>query len=560
MRFNDFKPFLTESAINIGDFDNRNTHYWTNLLELIGKGQPIKIGKTGSSAVHIANPAETVRMLKSIWDGTLLATPEQIVLLKKTVLTTSSGEQLKLSNIFKAPEIKGAEGTDVKAKFWNLGNLVEGIMGAAVTAKFKSSKKEITSKDIVAILKGMKAGIPLAPAGKSKRDPLTPYSYKTKVGIDKITFTLSLNANDMNCLQMSFNKPDNLKEYPSHEEIFKAYDNAANYVNTAATVTTAIERVIGDPGANQVIIESEGGSAENQTSTKADLFITIDKVRERLLSLKSKTVPQIGQVSGHAFANLEEFFKSTVGFGLPSSMAQSFPEGTFKQVGNEIFDTAFPPAYEHIFNSVNKSLGGDNSYPEYNFVKQIYDSIIHHATLGEEVIIVYLSPSAKKAYTELKFGPDLLEALHEFDLQPIMTTPTTMKIIGVPVSELGNKITTGKSAELMQLRSYVSANSTIRNIVEVGPLMKLLTDVEKINARAVDKAAAIAPVAPVAPVAAPAAEPIPVEPVAEPTAGVPSGMTPAPSATIAAPQDQDYSPPDELARVRKNAGIQIESR
>jgi hypothetical protein len=559
MRFNDFKP-LHESSINIGDFDSRNSHYWINLLQLIKTSTPIKIGKTGSSSVEIANPEEIFNKLNDIWDGTVLATSEQIAVLKKVVLTAVSGETVKLTNIFKAPEIKGQDGINVKSKFWNLGNLVEGIMGAAVTAKFQSASKEITSADIIKVLKNMKAGNPNATKVKRKAAPITPYSYTTiVVGIDTVTFTLSLNTNDMNGLQMSFDNPKELKKYPNHEEIFKAYDNAANYVNAAETVNSAIDRVFNDPRKNHVIIESEGGSSENQTSTKADLFITIDNVRERLLSIKSKTVPQIGQVSGHAFANLEGFFKSTVGFGLPASFAQSFPAGAFKEVGKGIFDNAFPVAYEHIFNAVNKSLAGDDSYPEYNFIKQVYDSIIHHATLGEEVIIVYLSPSAKKSYTELKFGPELLVALSDFDLKPIMTKSTTMKIVGIPVTELGKKITDGKSTELMQMRSYVSANSTIRNIVEIGPLLKLLTDVEKINARKNEKKDDLSTTPP------PAAE-LPVVQTPKQTrlprlvrrSPTPSGMTAAPTSTLAQPQDQDYSQDDELARVRKNAGIQVE--
>lgn len=483
MRYTEFKSILTESTITLNDFENRNAHYWTNFLDLVSNNRPIKIGTTGSTEVLFATPKKQVTMLKSIWDGTQLATPEQVAQLKKVVLYTTDGDQVKLNNIFKGPEIKGAGASDEKSKFWNLGNVIEGIMGAAVTAKFKLSKRDITSDDITKVLQSMKAGTPIAPKKKSKAQPLVPYNFNTKVGVDRLTFTLSLNANDMGALQMSFNNPDELQLYPNSEEIFKAYVNAANYVNTAATVKTAIDRVISDPGSNSVIIESEGGSAEKQTSTKADLFITIDGVRERLLSLKSKTVPQIGQVSGHAFANLEEFFKSTVGFGLPSNFAKSFPAGTFKEVGRGIYERAFPKAYKHIFSSIKQELSGAGNYPEYNFIEQIFKAIIHHATLGEEVIVVYLGPSAKKAYIELKFGPELLTALNDFDLTPVMAGATIIKILGKPVTDLGNKVSGGKNLELIQLRSYISAGNTIRNIVEVGPLLKALTDIEKINTR-----------------------------------------------------------------------------
>jgi hypothetical protein len=255
--------------------------------------------------------------------------------------------------------------------------------------------------------------------------------------------------------------------------------------------------VVNDKRSNEIIVESEGGSAEKQTSTKADLFITIDKKRERLLSLKSKTIPQIGQVSGHAFENLEEFFKSTVGFGLPSSFAQDFPRGSFKQVGTLIYTKALPKAYKHIFNALSSTLGGDSTYKEYNFVKQIYDSIKHHATLGEDVIIVYLSPSAKKAYTELKIGPELFEALQEYDLVPRLAGATTIKVVGIPKTDIAREISGPGEQEFVQLRSYKQTGSAIRNIVEIKSLLKDLADVNNIkNRQGIIKAKQPAPAQP----------------------------------------------------------------
>ena len=116
-----------------------------------------------------------------------------------------------------------------------------------------------------------------------------------------------------------------------------------------------------------------------------------------------------------------------------------------------------------MFKELNKTLSGNNDYKEYNFVEQIYSAIQHHATLGEDVIIVYLSPSAKKAYTEIKIGPELLDALKEFDLYPVLSGPTTIKIMGRPVTDLGKKIAGARDQEFIQLRSYEQKGSTVRN-------------------------------------------------------------------------------------------------
>lgn len=473
------KEFFTEAGLKLADFDTKNNHYWQNFLSMIKNNSPIDL--TDGSSITLRYPVSTYSELSKIWDGSRLATPAQIGMLKDYKLEADDGRLITLGKVFKSEKIKSTGGAESVSKFWNLGNIVEGVMGAAITAKFIDPEKEIGTKEIVSVLKSLKAG-KAAPTTK-KVKPITPYLMNSKAGQDDLTFTMSLNAVDFKALEMSFKNPKSLEAYPGFEEIIKSYNDAANYANTSKTVKQAVDRVVNDKRKNKIIIESEGGSAEKQTSTKADLFITIDGKRERLLSLKSKTVPQVGQVSGHAFDNLETFFKTTIGFGLPESYRKLFPVGSFKEVGETIFNASFPKAYKHIFNSLSKTLGGDDTYKEYNFIKKIYDGILHHATLGEEVIIVYLSPSVKKAYTELKIGPELLESLQEFDLYPVLSGPTTIKVFGRPLTERAKSITNGQEQELVQFRSYKQAASTVRNVIELKSLLKSLTDLDKINDR-----------------------------------------------------------------------------
>ena len=482
MRSNEF-IILAETEIKLSDFTFKNNHYWQNILNIIKQNADIEI--KGGNFVKVANPQAVYNELSGIWDGQSPASNEQIAALKKYKLPTIDGKFVSLQSITKTPEIKSkanGEGSTTETgkldKFWNLGNVIECVMGAAVTAKFINPAAQIGWKDIVGILKQMAPVTDI----KDSSSKLVPYTINTMASNDKLTFTMSLNTIDFKALQMSYLDADTLKQYPKHQEIFKSYTDASEYVNTSDTVSSAIKRVQTDPKENSIIIESEGASREKQTSTKADLFITIDDKRERLLSLKSKVVPQVGQVSGHAFENLEEFFKSTLGFGLPKNFSKDFPKGSFKDVGSDIFDKAFPKAYKHMFNELSRTLSGDSDYQEYNFVKQIYNAIQHHATLGEDVIIVYLSPSAKTAYTELKIGPELLEALKEFELVP-MLTGTTIKVVGNPITDLGRQISGGTPQVFVQLRSYMQKGSTVRNIIEIKSLLKSLADVEMIKQR-----------------------------------------------------------------------------
>jgi len=483
MRARDF--ILTETQITLSDFIFKNNIYWQNILNLIKQDAEIEI--KGGDFVKVENPELVYNELSNIWDGETFASNDQISALKSYKLPVIGRKKpIPLQSITKTTEIRfGGSENEGLAKFWNIGNVIECVMGAAVTAKFTKSTDQIGWKDITDILKQMNPGSQIVNT-KGVTSKLIPYTVSTMVSNDKLTFTMSLNTRDFDALKMSYLDADTLKKYSKHQEIFKTYTDAADYVNTADTIKTAIDRVQTDPNANVIVIESEGASHENQTSTKADLFITIDNKRERLLSLKAKAVPQVGQVSGHAFENLEEFFKSTLGFGLPKNFAQEFPRGSFNEVGSAIYEKAFPKAYQHMFSELNKTLAGQSEYKEYNFVQQIYHAIQHHATLGEDVIIVYLSPSAKRSYTELKIGTELLEALKEFNLVPTLSG-TTLKVWGHPVTELGKQITGGKPQEFVQLRSYMQKGSTIRNIIEIKTLLKSLADVEMIKQRQITK-------------------------------------------------------------------------
>lgn len=479
------REFLPETGIKLADFVFKNNHYWQNLLNLIKQNSEIEL--TDGSSFKVAYPISTYKELFKIWNGSTLATPEQIAQLKSYKLPLENGKMIPLGKIQKTDYIKKGVSYDTGeglTKFWNIGNVIECVMGAAVTAKFLRPEKTIEWKDIVEILRKMS---PVrTPAGSASK--LVPYRMDTVARNDDLSFIMSLNSTDFKALEMSYLDADTLKTIPQHEEIFKAYTDAAEYVNTSKTVTTAIDRVMQDPRANQVIIESEGASHEKQTSTKADLFITIDGTRERLLSLKAKKTPQVGQVSGHAFSNLEEFFKSTLGFGLPKEMSKYFPLGPYKTVGPKIWAKGFPLAYKHMFNSLSNTLQGNSDYKEYDFVKQIYEAIKHHATLGEEVIIVYLSPSASRAYTELKIGKELFEALKNFDLYPVMAGPTKIRIMGRPITPEGQRVTGGKDLDFVQLRSFEQKGVTVRNVVEIQALFKALTDVENLPKRQIPTA------------------------------------------------------------------------
>jgi hypothetical protein len=124
--------------------------------------------------------------------------------------------------------------------------------------------------------------------------------------------------------------------------------------------------------------------------------------------------------------------------------------------------------------------------------------------------LVILDPSAKVAWKELEFGPELEAALRNYkltvdvDIAPGRGSNHKLKVFGTPVTPEAriaahSKIKTTKSAEkalkkaavgdapavagkalLFQLRSYIQSAGNMRNPVEMGSLLKDLTEVQKI--------------------------------------------------------------------------------
>jgi hypothetical protein len=199
-------------------------------------------------------------------------------------------------------------------------------------------------------------------------------------------------------------------------------------------------------------------------------------------------------------------------------------------------------AYNYIYKEIKRKLAGSDDSEEYDFVTTVTKGVVHHATLGEEIRLVIISPSAKKAYTELEFGPALYEALQNYDLVPVLNMEGAnykLLVYGYPKTEKAKRVKNDKSL-FVQLRSYVQ-DTAARNVVEIGGLLKNLTDVSKLENTASTEL-------PEPTITAP------VKSVANPVPAKEKPVVPAPE-VVTQPQPVEQEPTDELAQVKKNAGI-----
>lgn len=608
MRFSEI--ILSESVLR-----SASPSSWPHYLEKLIDSTSIGIGEQGEKASGLElspkskkDIAAILKKLPSDWASLSTADTD---FLKEFPVTFTNGATYPLKAIHKSTELKsGSAETGTEKKPWNEGELSETLLGAALFARF-TSNKNISADDVWKSLKLFTANV--VPGGfeitnvKRKKSPIR------MVALNK---PLNNKAID----DLIHKKAELEKHFPKS---VKALENkikaCAAYANESVKVKSALQEADENPGA-PINIKTDG--VGDQRGTKADLQIEIGKWKQ-LLSLKVNDVKQFGQNSGSSGAIVTEFFQRFIpdldlsslymrngrpipwtpetGKGWPEvdnvkATNQLKRDGLWDAAVDQVFKLtgmAYKKAALHLQNKLSTEEGAAE------VVTNFHEGILHHVQGNAQFqTLVILNPSAKVAWKELEFGASLEDALRNYKLAVEVDVAEgrggnhKLRIYGTPITPEAriaahSKVNTTSKAKkvlqqanagkapafsgkemLFQLRSYLQAAGNMRNPVEMGPLLKDLTEVQKVvdlpepstvekDQDAEQAAQQQQPQVQQEPTQAqqPVAEPVSQEPVQQ-QAGVPSGATAVPN-----PYEMpgnDFGDADELARVRKNAGIVVE--
>ena len=617
MRLFEFK--LTEATLQ-----RTSTPSWAGYLINLLDSNNIGVGPNGEKAYgQKLSPASKTLIksfLKQFQDskGDIPALKKLAAELEETeVVLLPDKLKVPVKWIHKSAEIKGSASTESgrEKKPWNEGEVAETILGAALFARF-SSKGPVTSNDVKKALAKFVNNV--RPGGfeitDSKRNKQSPIDMK------------------------AFNKPLNnqtidqyIRDRASLEKLYpvgvKALDDklqaCADYVNESVKVQEALAKADANPGA-PIKIKTDG--VGDQKGTKADLEIHVGEW-EQLLSLKVNEVKQFGQDSGSSGAVISTFFGRFIpgldlsdlymvnGEPVPWSpeTGEGWPDMDSRKVTNQLkkdglWDAALDQVYKLTGQAYQKAgafLSEQISTPEgaSEAVTNLYNGIMHHAQGSAQYqTLVILNPDSKTSWKELEFGPSLVEALGNFNLEVkvdvasergvgnhrlrIFGRPTTPEATIAATTNIDTEVKAKKAKKLadsgkvrekvdpqmlLQLRSYQQESGNMRNPVEMGPLLKTLTEVQKISDAPDTTEPTTQPTQPkqasqstqtlnTAPQVQSTTQPAQSQantPVAEPQ-GVPSGMSTIAPTTQTVVNPDDRAEQDELDRVRKNAGITVE--
>lgn len=481
--------------------------YLTNMLT----ASEIAIGEKGEKDSGLQLKPSAKQEIKKLLAALETSDPVKLSsTIENTVLDFAGGKSYAIKYIHKSPEIKSgandAEGSSDK-KYWNEGEVAETFLGAALFARFQS-KDAITTDNVKQVVKKFKP----TPEG---------FTASAKRGSDPVQM-IAFNKPQNNQVVMEYfgNYEEFAAKFPSGVKGLNTLLNASvAYVNESVKVQEAIDKADSNPERDEIVIKTDGVS--DQKGTKADLSLKIGGV-ERLLSLKANAVKQFGQDTGMTPEVITTFFKRFLpdlqlktnpnwpNMSRSANIARKKSGEGMQAVAQEVYGyigDAFQAAGSQLSSKLaNKNLAA-------KFVEDMYNGIIHHAQGGGEgQTLVILNPGGKKSWQELEFGPTLKESLKSFRLEAKISRAGIagennhmLQIFGRAADSkaaiaMSTNIDTAADAKqavvsiakkkpkpvdpemLIQLRSYVQeAGPTIRNIVEMGPLLKTITEVQKIN-------------------------------------------------------------------------------
>ena len=407
------------------------------------------------------------------------------------------GENIKVTDLYKNEAVKGS-------LVPNKGDIAEAILGSAITAKFAAGGRVVKSSDIIRILKGVVA--------QGEVDGKTDYQ-TAEVEDDDYKFKLTLNSSSMKPLKLWIDEADPMgspkdfnlvRNFEVDPSVIKSLQTQVNhsveYANSNKRAMTAVDKAKADPKSNIVEVISDGGDATQQSVTKVDLKIAYDGQTTRLLSLKAGSVKQFGQVSGAEWETASDFFQSIFDFRLPDTLKTKYKFKSRDSADYKEYNYGegpFEKLYAEMAKQVQVYVQGDNTQMEYKLVQKVYDAINFHATRGEEgVTMVILSPTAKIAYKELAFDARLLSALELYDLRVVNETGSAnhrLHVIGNLNSEEAVSTVGADGAQKIPTKNVLVTMRTahsggaIRNIVEMGALLKDLANIEKLDKAEAEK-------------------------------------------------------------------------
>jgi len=271
---------------------------------------------------------------------------------------------------------------------YNLGDMAEGVVGAAITARFIYKNRNINAQLVYGVLRALaKSGTTNYPGKKGKQVERTFKSANQNPKImDDVRCFISLAEVNMMAL-LARNNETMLKEY---------VDSAVKYANSN-NVKKWAKLVYENNRYDKIEVLSDGLGGQKSTKVDVSVKITNDKGEllpvDILVSLKAGDVKQFGQVSGAEFEKQEELWEQLFGY---KNNIRSLKDKYDKMM---FIDKKPDEAVFLVYSTVTKLLVRDLRNKPDEVLQTLSKAINYFATLNEEnVTLVQVGGGKAKVY------------------------------------------------------------------------------------------------------------------------------------------------------------------
>jgi hypothetical protein len=320
----------------------------------------------------------------------------------------------------------------------NRGDIAEGILGAAIAARFINKNKNIDTAKVKAVLRD------LGPtATKIKQKDFDSENKNPKI-IDNVNLYISLAESNMKVLLDS-------SKWAGLDDLFQS---AVKYAN-GDTVIAWSKLLYNNDQKNNIEVISDG--LGNQSGTKVDVKVIVDGVATDIkVSLKAGDVKQFGQVAGSEFEKQLFLWKTLLEIDVSTKEILYTKHLQNKEVNEALYIT-----YSFVAEQINIKLGGSSSKPK--LLRDLGNGIRHFATLNEQdVSLVQLSKNEAIIYTFDKIH----EKLQNLDLKAVIKDSAGKPKLVIQNKELNSLIEVRVKAE-----GRPDGSTYIRNYIEKGEVL-----------------------------------------------------------------------------------------
>ena len=323
----------------------------------------------------------------------------------------------------------------------NRGDIAEGIMGAALTAKFIKRKlnqtvetlPQVNATDIDAVLaKFFRSG---GIYRKTVRDVPKPFDYipqgafgnevETTVNIvrelmfsDKVVFKLTLPQAAMDFLSKQSNRT----------QVRDIFERAVRYANNDPTFIREANRLATNAKNDKILVDADGVSNQNETKVDIGLFANGKKIGKQI-SLKTESGKQFHQIVGFGIAEFDKLFSDKLGISIDGDArkktndyiksfnineAYAFRGATSKDVTGSPWAIKLKKAATIYYKGAEKSM--KTKIKGIEFKRKLAATIRYGATRNEDNIQLVHFVKAKRLYDQRLFDSTFEDTIENADL------------------------------------------------------------------------------------------------------------------------------------------------